>query len=235
MTSMNNTFLTDLCPSKIAAIIGKKGSNIIQNINDVAKKEYCNAVMDSDAEDIRVITKFWKSDDKVYAGWNNIDDVEMRIFNPILEKIIKKEVERVNSLVTREHVLQVYNGTRKPDRNYIIQVDVRDGSIPKMIGKKGANIYWLNDKIKQSIVDCGQIHTKIFEELQDGDTEFYGGLTDKYDGGGKHLYIYIKVENSEKVFKTVIVHVKHYLEKLFPEPDSDDEVNEYEEYDKGDW
>ena len=67
MTTMNNTFLTDLCPSKIAAIIGKKGSNLIQNINNVAKKDYCNAVMDSDAEDIRVITKFWKSDDKVYG------------------------------------------------------------------------------------------------------------------------------------------------------------------------
>lgn len=240
----DNTFETILDPLKIPLIIGKSGSNLIKNINNVSISKYVKVMNDSDADDMRVSVRFDidKASGKVISKWNNIADVEMKVFNGILKNIIKEEVLRINKMnvnTTSERNPIVYTKSKsRSSRNYVIQIDVSEMSISKMIGRKGANVLWLTDLIREETSGCGSVNVKIYQELQNKSDKIYGGITDKYEGGGQLVYIYINIQTPEKVFAQVLKSVKVYLDKLFCEEiisDSDDEVNEYEEYDKGEW
>ena len=228
----------DLNKENIGMFIGKEGSNINNNVNNKSLTEYCNAMNQHSPSDFNMVgvLQIMCEDEKVYVKWNKIDEIEMRVFNPIVKKYIIMEAKKISSYEVKDTSVLVIDKVKKPNtRGYVIQVNIPVGKIPVIIGKKGSNCNYLKDKIRSKIEKCGSIYIEVKEDPPDDGKMF--NMTDKFGGGGSDVWLYFTLHNCAKVFPIVHAEVKEFLEKLWPECDdeSDETDDEYESFSRGDW
>ena len=233
--SYDHTIQTTLEKENIGLIIGVKGANLNKYIHDRAKKEYCDAMNQGNPNEIELRVYFEDNYGKVNACWNNVDEVEMRIFNPIVKKHIESEVKRINDFTNKPKAKLMVNKkvSKTSERNYIVKINVGKYSIPKIIGKNGCNCQYLKEKIREKINKCGSIYVRVSDT--NDETEKIYDYSEPFEGGGTPAWIFVNIATSEKVFPLVMCSIKEFMEQLFRDESDDDDDDEYEEYDRSDW
>lgn len=234
--SYDNTIETTLHKDRIGLIIGREAVNINKYIIDASKVKYCEQMNQGNPDDYELYVNFVeKEDNKIYACWNNIDEVEMRIFNPILKKSISKEVTKINEFKEKPKAkLKVYKEKNSSSSvEYVIKTNVGQNSVSKMIGKNGCNCSYLKEMIREKINKCGPIFIKI-ADTQQSDAKFYN-YSEPFDGGNHEAWIYVSILDSKKVFGLVMECIKDYMSELFDVDEEKEDEDEYETYDKSDW